>query len=224
MCARIAFILASIFCVTALAGPADISRILKSITFEERRLGNREDLPMHWNKLEGPGLPHYVNGILADDRAHTGNYSFRFDLNGGSLIYQYDPSEIPVQAGAHYRVECYVQTTVLPHAQARMTAFFTDMDGNPIPDTTVRSDLYAATRDDDDWHKLTIELTAGSRSAPSWRSGSNCSSRVSTPPIPWATACSSRRTFAARPGLTTSRSPRFRSSRSLPDMPEIFSN
>jgi hypothetical protein len=160
MCARIAFILGSIVCVTALAGPADVSRILKSISFEERRLGNREDLPMHWVKLVGPGLPYYVNGILADDRAHSGSYSFRFDLNGGSLIYRYDPAEIPVQAGAHYRAECYVETTVLPHARARMTAYFTDMDGNPIPGTTVHSELYAAARDDEDWHKLSVELTA----------------------------------------------------------------
>jgi hypothetical protein len=160
MCARIAFIVCSLFSLTALAGPADVSRILKSITFEERRLGNREDLPMHWVKLEGTGLPHYVNGILADDRAHSGSYSFRFDLNGGSLIYRYDPKELPVQVGAHYRVECYVETTDLPHARARMTAYFTDMDGNPIPNTAVHSELYANKRADDDWHKLSIELTA----------------------------------------------------------------
>ncbi|MGA3065589.1 MAG: hypothetical protein ABSF29_01950 [Tepidisphaeraceae bacterium] len=166
MCARIAFIFGSIFCLTALAGPADVSRILKSMNFEERRLGNQEDLPMHWIKLVGPGLPHYVNGILADDRAHSGSYSFRFDLNGGSLIYLYDPHEVPVQAGAHYRVEVYVQTTVLPHARARLTGYFTDQDGNPLAGTTVHSELYAAKTDDEDWHKLTIELTAdGSQAA-----------------------------------------------------------
>src|ERR1700722_8681595 len=108
------------------AAPPDLSRVLKSIDFEERRLGNREDLPMHWIKVEGPGLPHYVNGQLADDRAHGGSYSFRFDLNGGSLIYRYDPHQIPVQAGAHYRLDCFAQTTVLPNARARMTAYFTD--------------------------------------------------------------------------------------------------
>jgi hypothetical protein len=89
----------------ARATPADTSRVLKFIGFEERRLGNREDLPMHWVKLDGPGLPHYVNGRLSNDRAHTGDWSFRFDLNGGSLIYRYDPNEILVQPNAHYRVE-----------------------------------------------------------------------------------------------------------------------
>jgi hypothetical protein len=153
------------FCLTALAGPADVSRVLKSMNFEERRLGNDEDLPMHWIKLEGPGLPHYVNGILADDRAHSGEYSFRFDLNGGSLIYLYDPHQVPVQTGAHYRVEVYVQTTVLPHARARLSAYFMDQDGNPVPGTMVHSELYTNKRPEDDWHKLSIELTANSSQA-----------------------------------------------------------
>jgi hypothetical protein len=142
------------------AGPADVSRVLKTINFEERRLGNREDLPMHWSKLSGQGLPNYVNGRLTDDRAHSGSYSFRFDLNGGSLIYRYDPTEIPVVAGAHYRVETFVQTTPLPHARARMTAYFMDVDGHTLAQTTIHSELYAARSETDDWHKLTIELTA----------------------------------------------------------------
>jgi hypothetical protein len=165
MPARIAFILGTIISLAAFANPADVTRELKSITFEERRLGNHEDLPMHWIKLEGQGLPHYVNGLLSDDRAHTGAWSFKFVLNGGSLIYRYDPQEIPVQKGAHYRVDSFVETTVLPNARARMSAYFTDQDGHPIPGSFVHSELYAAKHEDDDWHKLTIELTADNPNA-----------------------------------------------------------
>jgi hypothetical protein len=142
------------------ATPADTSRVLKFIGFEERRLGNREDLPMHWVKLDGPGLPHYVNGRLSNDRAHSGEYSFRFDLNGGSLIYRYDPNQILVQPNAHYRVECFVQTTPFPHARARLSVYLTDIDGNTIPNSTVHSELYAAKVPDEAWHPLTVELTA----------------------------------------------------------------
>ena len=46
------------------AQPAEVSRVLRTFDFEERRLGNAEDLPMNWTKVEGPGLPHYVNGRL----------------------------------------------------------------------------------------------------------------------------------------------------------------
>src|SRR5687767_15973185 len=91
------------------AQPAEVNRILRNIDFEERRLGNVEDLPMHWAKVEGPGLMHYVNGRLTTDRAQTGKYSFAFELNGGGLVYRYDPKLIPVQSGAHYHVEVFAQ-------------------------------------------------------------------------------------------------------------------
>src|SRR3954469_10226877 len=95
------------------AQPADVTRVLRSFDFEERRLGNVEDLPMDWSKVEGAGLPHYVNGQLATEASHSGRYSFRLELNGGSLIYRYDASKIRLQRGAHYRVAGFVQTTVM---------------------------------------------------------------------------------------------------------------
>ena|SRR5690606_26495282 len=122
----VAFLLIAITSAPALAVPEAVNRVLRALDFEERRLGNNEDLPMHWSKVEGPSLPHYVNGQLATDRARSGQYAFRFDLNGGGLVYRYDSGQIPVQAGAHYRVETYVQTTPLPHARARLSAYFTD--------------------------------------------------------------------------------------------------
>ena len=142
------------------AAPPQVSRLVRSFDFEERRLGNDEDLPMHWVKVEGPGLPHYVNGHLSSDRAHTGKYSFRFDLNGGSLVYRYGSGQIPVRQGAHYRVEGYCHTTVLPNARARITAYFTDIDGHPFPSSICHSTLYSARQDNPNWQKLDLELTA----------------------------------------------------------------
>jgi hypothetical protein len=166
MAARRFFILAAMGVLLASAGtvlaaaPADVSRVLKSIDFEERRLGNREDLPMHWSKVSGTGLPSYVNGRLTDDAAHSGQWSFRFDLNGGSMVYRYDPHQVPIHSGAHYRIDCYAKTTPLPHARARLTAYLTDVDGNLIPNSTIHSQLYAARDDGDGWHLLSVELFA----------------------------------------------------------------
>jgi hypothetical protein len=159
---------------TSFAQPSAVSRTLRSIDFEERKLGNVEDLPMHWLKVEGAGLPHYVNGRLSTDRARSGDYSFRFDLNGGSLIYRYDPRQIPVQAGAHYRVEAFAQTTPLPHARARMTAYFTDVDFHPIESSIQHSELWGGRREEargqegtearageqGEWRELSINLSA----------------------------------------------------------------
>ncbi|MGD0388610.1 MAG: NEW3 domain-containing protein [Tepidisphaeraceae bacterium] len=147
------------------ASAAEGGRILKSVDFEERRLGNMEDLPMHWSKVGGPGLPDYLNGRLTDDAAHSGQWSFRFDLNGGSLIYRYDPRQIPIRPGGHYRVDCFVLTTVLPHARARITAYFTDQDGNAIANSTRHSELYGAKEEGEPWQELSLEVSARNRSA-----------------------------------------------------------
>lgn len=139
---------------------ANTDRVLRSFDFEERRLGNVEDLPMHWLKVEGPELPHYVNGRLTTDRHRSGQYSFRMDLNGGSCIYRFESGQIRVQRHAHYRVEGYCQTTVLPNARARLTAYFTDLDHHPILASVKHSQPYANPGSDTDWHHLSIELSA----------------------------------------------------------------
>jgi hypothetical protein len=147
-------------CGTVVAQPAQTSRVLRTIDFEERRLGNNEDLPMHWQQIEGNGLPNYIRGRLTTDRAHSGDYSFRFDLNGGSLIYRYDPRQIPVQRGAHYRVAVFVTTTVMPHARARLTAFLTDLDGHARLASLRHSEPYSAAADGEPWHQLEIQVSA----------------------------------------------------------------
>ncbi len=134
--------------------------MLRTFDFEERDLGNDESLPMHWGKVQGQGLPHYVNGQLATDRHRSGKYSFRLDLNGGSLVYRYGNGLIPVQRGAHYQIDAYCQTTPLPHARARLSAYLVDLDGHMLPGSEVHSRLYAASQEDVGWSKLTVEVTA----------------------------------------------------------------
>jgi len=144
----------------ALAQPAEVRRVLRTFDFEERALGNDEDLPMHWAKVDGEGFPHYVNGRLATDVARSGTYSFRFDLDGGSVAYRYEPGLIKVRSGGHYHVEGFCKTTVLPHARARMSAYFVDVDGRMVPGSIRHSELYAGRGADDDWHPLSIDMSA----------------------------------------------------------------
>src|SRR5579862_2804162 len=141
------------------AAPKEATRVVHTFDFEERRLGNAEDLPMDWVKVEGVGFPHYVNGRLSDDRAHSGSYSFKFDLNGGGLVYRYPHGHIPVQLGAHYHVDSFVQTTALTHARARMTAYFTDADGHPLIDSIHHTEPFVSNANSADWKQLGLDLS-----------------------------------------------------------------
>ncbi|MGN6506873.1 MAG: COG1470 family protein [Tepidisphaeraceae bacterium] len=151
------------FAAAALGQPAESMRVLRQFNFEERAEGNVEDVPMDWVKVEGPGLPHYVNGRLAKDEAFSGTYSFRFDLNGGSLVYRYPAHKIRVYPNATYRVTTMVKTDALPHARARLSAFCTDLDGHPIKASLTHSQPFVSAHQE--WAPLTVELTAPDKSA-----------------------------------------------------------
>ena len=105
-------------------------------------------------------MPHYVAGRLATDRKRSGNHSFRFDLNGGSATYRYEPGQIKVHPQARYRVECYAQTTVLPNARVRLTAYFVDVDKRLIKSSVRHTEPFAAQRADEPWKHLFVELSA----------------------------------------------------------------
>ena len=153
-------------CLASRLGAAtEVSRVLRTFDFEERRLGNVEELPMHWEKVQGAGLPYYVNGRLSKDRAHGGEYSFRLELDGGSLIYRYGSGLIPITRGAHYHIEGFCQTTVLPNARARIAAYLADQDGHQLANSLHFSDLYAARTENEGWKKLQIDLAADARDA-----------------------------------------------------------
>lgn len=155
-------------CRVARAEPpaADASRLLQAFSFEERLLGNAEDVPMHWHKVDGVQFPHYVTGRLSTDRHRSGSYSFRMDLDGGSCAYGYEVARLPVRAGAHYRFGGYCQTTPLTYARARLSVALADAAGRAIPNTTRYSEPYAGPGEGgDDWHELSADVAADARGA-----------------------------------------------------------
>lgn len=159
--------------------PATEGRVVRFFDFDERRWGNREELPMFWVKRTGPGLPHYVGGRIVQGVGRSSNFSFRFDLNGGSVVYAFDPMHaarggglpadlpgpISVQHGATYRVEVFVKTTPLEHARARLTAFLVDRDGRTLQRSVRHSALYRGQGPTDDWHPLTVDVHVDDRAA-----------------------------------------------------------
>ncbi|HQY88612.1 MAG TPA: hypothetical protein PK402_08130, partial [Tepidisphaeraceae bacterium] len=115
--------------------------MLELFDFEDPIHGNLEDDPMGWRKLEGPGLPHYLNGKFDQSVKASGQYSYRLDLDGGSLIYRHPAGRVPVRANGLYRVSVLARTTKLDHARAGITAWLADEDGKAIDGTRVRQTL-----------------------------------------------------------------------------------
>jgi len=157
MMRRIVMLIALLLVAPAFAGVGDQARVLRSFDFEEREQGNVEDVPMDWVKLEGSGMPHYVNGGLSTDEAASGKYSFKFGLNGGSLIYRYPSGRIKVYPSANYRITAKVKAPPLPNARARLTAYFTDVDGHVIQDSIKHSEPYGG---GEGWSTMALEVAA----------------------------------------------------------------
>ena len=160
-----AFLLSALITLGNAAQPAHLTRVLHRIDFEERKLGNNEAVPMNWVKVVGPPFPHYVNGRLTNDRAHGGEFSFRFDLNGGSLNYRYEPKQIKITPGASYRLEAWISTTQLQHARARLTGYFTDLDDHPIKGSVRHTEPYASNSRRITWEQVRLDMNAASNDA-----------------------------------------------------------
>lgn len=151
--------------------PLSVDRVVHLFDFEERDDGNFEPMPMHWSRVSGPGLPHYVRGAIERGVARSGRHSFRLDVNGGSALFRLSPSRLAVQPGAFYRVVGHVRTTPLRFARARMTCYFVDQRGLILPETLRHSRLIAAEATEfsppvrqespvpgNDWQPLVVEL------------------------------------------------------------------
>jgi hypothetical protein len=139
-------------------------RVVRAFDFEERDDGNFEDQPMHFARVAGPGMPHWVRGRLTPGQSHTGRYSLRLDLNGGSVVYRSRLGLMPVLRGGTYRVLAHVRTTPLDFARARVTVYCVDAEGNVIPGSVSHSQPYTSTPtptpEEPDWVHLLAQTSA----------------------------------------------------------------
>ncbi len=159
---RRAFFWAALAAITlAWTAPAfaanDPSKLVYRFDFEEQKLGNYEDLPMHWHVIgrqprttnpnfmrmplhvemvNRPGFPTYTE-VRFDTRQYvSGEHSLYLGLNGGSAGAFLEVGSIPVLPGADYLVTACVRTSMLDRARARVLAYFIEDQGNRIENST----------------------------------------------------------------------------------------
>lgn len=129
-------------------GARDLYRITRSFDFNERPLGNYEDTPMHWVRLSGPGLPNYARGRFDDEVGHAAPPSFRLNVAGGNVAYEYRSPELTVVPHADYLIRGYVRAENIQHARAFLAASVVDRFGETIPGSVRVSNLVRSIPDD----------------------------------------------------------------------------
>jgi hypothetical protein len=127
------------FDAARLSDPTTPRHILKRFDFNERHLGNVEDVPMYWQQRIGPNLPHYNTGTFDRSIGHNAPPSFRLTAITESVAFTYSRNDIPVEPGSRYLVSAWVRTEGFRKSRAHLAATYVARDLQVIEDTEVIS-------------------------------------------------------------------------------------
>ena len=149
----------------ATTAPAVSSRIVKRFDFDERDEGNNDRAPMNWSRVEGPGLPRYLEAVFDPAVGHDAAPSYRFALQGGSLATRYFAHDIPVKPGAIYQIVAFVRPARIVHAGAIITACHCDREMRLIESTARQSEPVRGGSADEPWQRVAFTLPPAPREA-----------------------------------------------------------
>ncbi|MBI5865274.1 MAG: hypothetical protein HZB38_12340 [Planctomycetes bacterium] len=110
----------------------ELYRLVKRFDFDERKRGNYEDVPMHWHKLSGAGLPAYSRGAFDDCMGQAAAPSFKLTLEAGNVAYEYAEPDLTVIPESDYLVTAQVRAEGIRHSGAFIAAYLADRFGDRI--------------------------------------------------------------------------------------------
>ena len=135
---------------------SSLGRQLRHFDFEEAEFAPYT-MPHNFYRYVAPdqGFPRFGSMRLSRTAAHSGRWSFMFELDGGSLSARVPTAVIPILPGSDHLVSAWVRTQDLSHAVAQVVAQLYDIDHNAIPESrTVSPPL----RTDGEWQHVSIEV------------------------------------------------------------------
>lgn len=146
---------------------ASLQRAIREFDFEEaeQRFVEFPDNFYRRSTQDGAsaeGFPPFGTMKLANDTADSGSWSFKFELDGGSMAARTFNGVLPILPYADYGVTTRVRTSGLNHARARLVAWFNDAHGTYIPGSRVESELIQTAGS---WEEYSIELMGEFESA-----------------------------------------------------------
>ena len=112
---------------------SSLDRLLKRYDFEEAEQAPYT-MPFDFYRFIAPdkGFPRFGSMQLSRTAAHSGRWSFMFELDGGSLSARVPTAVIPVLPGGDYSVSAWVRTDHLDRAVAHVVAQLYDAEHRPI--------------------------------------------------------------------------------------------
>ncbi len=133
---------------------------VKYFDFDERKLGNYEETPLHWVQQRGDGLPIlFARGRIDEETGRAAAPSFRLDIATGNVAYEYQHLDLTVVPESDYSLTGYIRADGLKYAGALVTAHFVDRFGEPITGSHHVSRIVRATgKDPEPWQRVTIDL------------------------------------------------------------------
>ncbi len=139
---------------------AELYRLVKHFDFDEQKLGNYEDTPMHWVQLRGDGLPTlYAKGRFDNEVGHPAGPSFRLDIATGNVAYEYRHLDLTVVPESDYFVVGYIRAAGLEFSAAFVVAYFVDRFGELVPGSQRVSELVRASgRGSGPWQRVEVAL------------------------------------------------------------------
>lgn len=145
--------------VIASDGPATgATNIVHQFDFDERAIGNVDEVPRDWEPLRIHGFPRYARGQFDLEIGRTRPPSFRLKSSGRNVAYQYVGNTIKTRPRTGYRIESFVMLDKVIHARACLSAYYVDDRGQPLPGSMIRSDWAGPSTVAKDWESLRIQL------------------------------------------------------------------
>ncbi len=134
-----------------------VNRIIRHFDFDERSLGNLENVPMYWVRHVSLGFPAYAQGKFDTEVGHDAPPSFYLNANGRSCAYQYSGLDIQIEPSSEYRVTGWLKPDRMRYTRAYLSAFLLDANGRRIQGTERRSRLVGGV-EATGWEKVTVRL------------------------------------------------------------------
>lgn len=137
----------------------ELYRLIKRFDFDERKLGNYESSPMHWERLTGVGLPPFARGEFDETTGHDAPPSFKLSIATGNVAYEYRESDLPIVPESDYLVVGFCRTQGLKRAAAMVMAEVVDEFGDPIHRSQAVSNLIRSGAGTSDWQRFELRIS-----------------------------------------------------------------